>query len=218
MKVVAAQVPLSEVEAGPDAVLFAESAQVSYARSGHTVSVAVTDQKFRNPDQIALAVASGELDTRNTNLTRFGPGGQVLGFQSKFHLIDVVADAMLDTGRPGYPLHLIADWVHNAGAVGDEKHGVWLGATYGLAEEPKTYSLNYTYASVEREAVLSPFTFDPFPGSNVRLNMLEFSYMPKPRINLDFNALFIQPLKCAHARRPAGPHGPAVEREAQLLT
>ena len=192
VRLVASQVVLEESGDGSDSLLFAESAEVSLRPGGHHVRLALTDQFFRNADPIAAAVNEGVLDTRNTNLTVFDAAEQPTGFESGFHLVDGLAEVVVETGRSRYPLKLTANLVRNLRAASEEDTGLWLAATYGLAESPKTVSLNYTFARIEQESVLSPYTFDPLPGSNVRLNMVEFSIMPKARQNIDFNAIFWQ--------------------------
>ena len=74
-------------------------------------------------------------------------------------------------------------------ANGDDS-GVWLVGTYGRAAAPKTYSASYTFARVERDAVVSAYNFsDMGPATNVIMNMATFSYMPRSRVNLDFIAI-----------------------------
>jgi len=194
IRLVASQVSLDEVEAGADSFMFANSGQLIFHSGAHSFSVSLTDQFFHNADLVALAVRDGVLDTRNTNLVTLGTGGQVTGFQSEFHLVDVLGRGVLDTGAPQYPLKVTADLVTNLRAASDQNRGVWLAGAYGLAEQPKTVSLSYTFADIQQEAVLSPFTFDPLPGSNIRMNMVEFSFMPKARRNIDVNAIFYKPL------------------------
>jgi hypothetical protein len=64
----------------------------------------------------------------------------------------------------------------------------------------KAYSLSYTYARVERDAVISAFNFsDMGPATNVVMNMASFSFMPINRLNLDATAILTRRL-----RVPAG--------------
>ncbi len=74
-RAVAAQVVLSELEAGSDALMFAESGEIGFEAGTRALSVTVTDFQYRNVDQVAVAVYSGALDTRNSNLPRVDAAG-----------------------------------------------------------------------------------------------------------------------------------------------
>ena len=132
--------------------------------------------------------------SENQRLSRTPGAKRMVGFKSGFNLIDVVGEADLKTAREQYPLKLTADWVRNTRAASDQNSGIWIAATYGLAEKPKTVSINYTFARIEQEAVLAPFTYDPLPGTNLQVSVVEFSFMPKARRNIDVNAIFYRPL------------------------
>jgi hypothetical protein len=190
----AVQSSLNEVVGGPDAFMFVQSGQLRWRLGSHELYAAVADYRFRQIDQVAVATHTGILRTRNTNLLRRSPAGAVVGFASAFHLIDVIASATLATGRPDYPVRIAADVVTNTGAVTDEDTGIWVETEFGRAARPGTIALRYVTARIEQDAVLSPFSFSNIPGSNVRLNMVTFSYMPRPALNLDFEGFLTRRL------------------------
>ena len=136
----------------------------------------------------------GPLKSTNTNLLERDETGSVVGFVSDFNMVDVIGQVTLATARPDYPLRLLADWVTNTRAATEEDTGIWLEAQYGEAARPKSYGVAYTFARVEQEAVLSTFVFSDMPGSNLWLHMLEASYMPLPRLNLDLTLHFTKRL------------------------
>jgi hypothetical protein len=191
LRLAAVQSPLNEVSADEDAYLFAWSAQAGFVPAGHSVRLSVTDYHFLDEDQIARAVVARGLRNPVTNRLERTSAGAVIGYASEFNLVDVIVQADLETGRRAYPVTLLADLVTNTGAAnGSEDTGVWLVAGYGRAAEPKTYAVIYTFARIERDAVVSTFNFSDIPHTNSRVHMVGLSYMPVRRVNLDATAIF----------------------------
>jgi hypothetical protein len=89
---------------------------------------------------------------------------------------------------------LTANFVKNTKAATSEDYGYWLTAAYGSASEPGAFQLSYTYAHIEREAVLSVFTFSDTPGTNIEMHQPVISYMIAPRVHLDFTGIFTKKL------------------------
>jgi hypothetical protein len=182
---------MNEVTADDDSFLFGEAAQATFALGGHSVQLQVADYLFQNPDQIAVAQFEGvEIRSQATNALRHDASGQVIGYVSGFNLVDTIAQATFNTGRAQYPLVALADFVVNTRAASDEDTGVWLSTTYGRAAAPNTFLAGYTFARVERDAVVSAFNYsDMVPATNVIMNLLTFSYMPRTRVNLEAIAI-----------------------------
>jgi hypothetical protein len=194
-KAVAAQVVINELSASKDALMFAESGEVGVKAGAHSFSATVTDYQYRQADQIAVAVETGALDTRNSNLLRRDAAGHVIGFVSQFHLIDVIGRATLATGNEEYPLVLTADWVRNLDAVDNQKTGIWLEGTLGLAEKPKTLELNYIFARLQRDAALGPYVFDDLErATNQTMHYVKVSYAVMRHVNLEFAGIFAKPI------------------------
>ena len=191
LRLVGVQSPINEVGAGEDAFLFGEYLQAGFTLGGHAVQLSVADYAFRNPDQIAVALEQRTaIRTPSTNALRHDSAGRVIGYASGFHLVDVIGQVTLDTGRPQYPVIALADLVVNTRAAGDDDTGYWLAGTYGRAAQPGTFAATYTFARVERDAVVSAYNFsDMGPPTNVVMNMATFSYMPRRRVNLDVIAI-----------------------------
>lgn len=197
IRLVAVQSPLSEAGAGSDAFMFGEYAEAAFAVGEHDVQLSVASYAFREIDQLALALEEGEaIDTQLTNAVRRDAAGNVVGYVSRYSLIDAIARVTADTGREGYPLAVTANYVVNTRAANGEARGVWIEGAYGDAEAPGRYSVSYTVARVERDAVLSAFNFsDMGPSTNVVMHMAGFSFMPKPRVNLDATAIWTKRLR-----------------------
>ena len=209
LRVVAVQSPLNDVGAGADAFMFGEYAQASFRIGRHAVQLSIADYAFKEEDQIAVALDERvEIRSQQTNAVRRNAEGRVVGYQSEFNLVDAIAQVTFDTGRPQYPLAVLADYVVNTRAVDEEDSGIWLVGRYGRAASVGSYSVSYTLARVERDAVVSAFNFsDMGPSTNVSMNMATFSFMPINRLNLDATAILTRRLEI-----PAGVHNPLLER------
>jgi hypothetical protein len=67
---------------------------------------------------------------------------------------------------------------------------------------PRTYALSYTFARVERDAVISAFNYsDMGPATNVMMNLAALSYAPANRVNLDVTAILTRLLDVPLAAR-----------------
>lgn len=209
LRLVAVQAPLSDVSAGSDAAMFGQYAEASFRAGAHTIQVSVADYAFKNPDQIAVALEERTaIRSQQTNAVRRGAGGRVVGYASGFNLVDTIVQATFDTGRRQYPLVALADFVVNTRAVDDQDAGMWLTGSYGRAAAVDTYSVGYTFARIERDAVVSGFNFsDIGPATNTQAHIVQLSYMPKTRLNLDATLLFTRRLRVA-----AGASNPLLTR------
>jgi hypothetical protein len=208
-RLVAVQSPINEVGAGPDAFMFGQYGQAGFRVGGHAVQLSIADYAFQNPDQIAVALdARTAIRTQQSNAIRRNAAGRVIGYASGFNLVDVIGQVTFNTGRSQYPLVALADYVKNTRAIDDEDTGLWLAGTYGRAAAVNTYSVGYTFARVERDAVVTAYNFsDMGPASNVVMNMATFSFMPKNRVNLDFIGILTKLLDV-----PAGSANPILKR------
>jgi hypothetical protein len=216
IRIVGVQSPINEIGGDEDAFMFGEYVHAAFALGGHEVQLSLADYAFRNPDQIALALQEGDLiRTQNTNALRRDAQGRVIGYESGFNLVDAIAQVTFGTGRDAYPLVALADVVVNTRAASDEDTGLWLVGAYGTAETPRTYEATYTFARVERDAVVSAYNFsDMGPATNVVMNMATFSYMPLRRVNLDFTAIFTKLLDAGS--RPANPTLTRIQVDARV--
>lgn len=203
IRLVGVQSPINEAGRDEDAFMFGEYVHAAFAAGRHEIQLSLADYAFRNPDQIAIALAEGEaIRTQSTNRLRRDGGGRVIGYESGFNLVDAIARVTFDTGREAYPLVATADFVVNTRAAGDDDRGVWLSGAYGAAEAPRTYEVTYTFARVERDAVVSAYNFsDMGPATNVVMNMFTLSYMPRRRLNLDFAAFLTKLIEVAPGAR-----------------
>ncbi len=195
-RLVAAQVALVESSSEDDAILLAAFGELDFTFGAHELDVSAANYSFRGVDAVAVAIDVEGIG-RNTNALRVDEDGRVVGFASGYNLVDVIARATFDTGREHYPLQLVANVVKNIDAASDEDRGVWLTVAYGSASAPRTYRLDYTYAHIERDAVLSVFTFSDSLATNTWMHRSTVTYMVAPHVHLDFIGIFSKKLVTA---------------------
>ena len=208
IRLVAVQSPVQEFAARTDSFMFGEYVQATVRVDRHTLQFSAADYAFQNPDAIAVALDQRDVIRSQQSNSLRRNGGTVVGYANGFNLVDMIAQATLATGRSEYPVTLLADYVVNTRAPADRNKGVWLTGSYGRAATSRTFSAAYTFARVERDAVLSAFNFsDMGPATNVRMNMAQVSYAPRNRVNLDFTAILTRLLEV-----PAGAQNPMLKR------
>jgi hypothetical protein len=191
LRIVGVQSPINEVAAAADAYLFGEYVEARIKVGRQDVQLSIADYAFTQVDQIAVALDRGTtLRAQNSNALRRDTAGRVVGFRSGFNVVDAIGQVTVPTARRDYPLTFLAELASNTRATADAGTGVWLVGTYGKASATGTFSAGYTYAHVERDAVISAYNFsDMTPATNVVMHMAGFSFKPQGRINLDATAI-----------------------------
>jgi hypothetical protein len=179
------QTAVNEVSRGSDAYLLGAAVEATWPLGGHAFTVSAADYYWGDADQIARAQDDGPLEAILTNAVQRGAGGEVLGFASRFHVVDVIAEAQFDTGRAGYQLRVLLDVARNTRAASDRDGGVWVEAAYGDPDAPGTWGLGYTFGRIEQDVTPSAFVFSDMPGTNLTLHMVDGSVMVLPGVSLD---------------------------------
>ena len=146
LRLAAAQTPLNETLGGDDAFMWAEQVQVGTTLGKHQVQASLASYAFQRIDQFAIALSRQQIIALNTNATTRGPDGEIDGFLSDFHILDLIGQATLATGRAQYPVLVIAEWAYNTRAATDEDAAFWIVGGIGRAAVPRTASASYTYA------------------------------------------------------------------------
>jgi hypothetical protein len=185
INLVALQTAVNELSSAADAYMLGGYGEVSIALGRHSLQFSAANFAWANEDQIAVASADGPLASILTNGVRRGPAGDVIGYTSEFNVVDVIAEATLRTGGAGSPLRLLAEFLHNTKAATDRSNGLWIEAEYGSPRPTGTWGAAYTLGWVEQDATPSAFVFSDMPGTNLRLHMIETSYVLKTGLSLD---------------------------------
>jgi hypothetical protein len=187
LRFVAVQSFLAERPGGRDAMMFAGFVEAEWKIGRHAMRLSLADYGFRQVDAVAEAQSAGTLASRNTNLLARDAAGRIVGYVSRFNLVDLLAEATIETGHPQYPVLVTLDVVKNTRAATDRDLGVWADVAYGRGIAPRTWSAGYTFARIEEDAVLSAFSFSA-TTTNTRMQQVSFGVGLAPRVALDVMA------------------------------
>lgn len=126
---------------------------------------------------------------------------------SGYNLVDLIGRLDL-THSERFPLMLLFNFVTNtqthdvsvAGAGGatvflpnHENNGLWAEVQIGRSKERGDVQFNYTFANIEKDAILTPFNMsDMLQPSDTRLNRLIFNYTADPRVVFSFITIINQ--------------------------
>ncbi|MFP6572890.1 MAG: putative porin [Vicinamibacterales bacterium] len=181
---VALQTAVNEVSRGADAYMLGGYGAASFTFGSNSLQLSAANYIWRNADQIVAAQASGELTSILTNRVIRNADGIATNFASEFNVVDIIAEATLNTPNPDYPLRLLIDYAVNTKATTDRK-GFWIEAGYGDPGPVGSWGATYTSGWIEQDVTPSAFVFSDMPGTNIRLNMIETSYIVKAGLSLD---------------------------------
>ena len=185
VSLVALQTAVNEVSRGDDSYMFAGYGAVTFDMGAHTLQVSAANYGWGNVDQIAVAQASGVLTSSLTNEVVRDEDGNIAGFASRFNVVDIISEATFQTSQADYPIRFLAEFAHNTRAASDRDSSFWIEAEYGRRRRAGTWGVTYTYGWIEQDVTLSAFVFSDIPGTNIRLHMIETSYVPKAGLSLD---------------------------------
>ncbi|MCA1632019.1 MAG: putative porin, partial [Acidobacteria bacterium] len=119
---------------------------------------------------------------------------------SGYNLVDLIGKLEW-TGSKRFPVTALLDFVTNTrvrdvvsptGRVleNHENNGYWAELQVGKARERGDALFGYTFARIERDAVLSPFNYsDIVQSTDVRAHRFLASYTVDPRVTLSFTAV-----------------------------
>ena len=179
------QTIVNELSSDADSYMVAGYGEVTVALGSHSLQFSAANYQWGHVDQIAVGRSVGVLRSILTNQVVRNEEDVVIGFVSGFNVVDIIAEAMLQTGRADYPLRLLVDLAHNTRAENDRDSGFWIEAEYGRPRRANTWGVGYIYGWIEQDVTPSAFVFSDMPGTNLRLHMIEASYVPKPGLSLD---------------------------------
>ena len=185
INLVALQTAVTERSRDNDSFMLAGYGELSVEGSRADFSLSAANYGWGNPDLIVAGQTDGVLGSTLTNDLIRNRAGSVVGFASGFNVVDVIAETTIQTARPDYPIRLLADFARNTRAANDRDSGFWLEAEYGRPRAVNTWGATYTYGWIEQDVSPSAFVFSDIPGTNIRLHMIETSYIPKSGLSFD---------------------------------
>ncbi|MGH7818877.1 MAG: putative porin [Candidatus Binatia bacterium] len=206
-----------------DGALFAFQASASLAPApGVAWNVGAGDLLFQKESTIAAARNSNaSLNVTNdvrlsdgtvaggrpVDPSRAGPAGdgldaagnpiRILGYVSDFNVVNAGTDALIDTGRPAWPVRLFGDWALNTEAAGGEDSGYEVGAALGRSKERNDVAVAYAWEHLETNAVISAFSESDFGrdgGTNTEGHVLQVSYVFLEGVTLLSTAYITEPI------------------------
>jgi len=152
-------------------------------------------------------------------------------FNSKFALLDTIAQFDIKTHSDAWPIRFLGDYVQNTEACANannpifvpaeptnatvkiatvngncnsnQRRGYWLESRFGRQQEKGDWQFAYTRIMSEEEAVISVFDFsDMRQGSNVTQHRVEAFYTPMRNVQVGFTGLFGRPLNFGSSNPP----------------
>jgi len=177
-----------------------------------TLGTNIAALNFRNPDFIAQAQSTNAATaslTNNvtgnqpiTNCVRTNASSQVVGYCSRFLYVNWVTTLAVNTGHARWPVNVTFDFNNNTRATriiqtgtaaptgqvdNPERSAYWAEVQFGRLSERKDIQFGYTFARLERDAVITAFNESDFrAGSNLSQNRFNFNYRWFNNVTLNY--------------------------------
>jgi hypothetical protein len=226
--IVALQMPFGSTFSGggtstanvvPSAAMFGGQIQTNWKlHEGLKLGLYGTYYHYRNPDQLAQGQATSVI-AGNGQTNFVGKIGSNTLFASKWGVVDAIARLDVDTGIGRFPLMLLFNFAQNTRACENlplfaaatppvsvfcdpsQRHAYWSEIQFGRTQEKGDLRFGYTFMHIERDAVLSAWTFDDKrQATNVAQHRMEVFYQAYRNITLGFTGFFGRQLVTANSR------------------
>lgn len=156
----------------------------------------------------------------STNTNNFGDINGKRSYASKFGMLDAIARLDFDTGNKRWPVYALMDFVQNTEACGNlglfaragvalptcdphQRHGYWGELKAGQTKNPGDLLLGYTFARVERDAVLAAFNFsDLRQPTNVLEHRIEVYYQAYAHVQFGWTGLIGRQIVTSQSATP----------------
>ena len=150
----------------------------------------------------------------------FGTINNARFFASKFGIVDAIARLDIDTGAKRWPVYALFDFAQNTRACDNlnvffaagvaapscdphQRHGYWSELKFGQTKNKGDLLLGYTFARIERDAVLAAFDFsDLRQPTNVLEHRMEAYYQAYPHVQIGFTGLIGRQIVTAQSLTP----------------
>ena len=138
-------------------------------------------------------------------------------FASQYGIVDAIARLDFDTGSKRWPVYALFDFAQNTKACDNvnrfiafgvtpptcdkhQRHGYWSELKFGQTKNKGDVMLGYTFARIERDAVLAAFNFsDLRQPTNVVEHRIEAYYQAYPHVQVGMTGLFGRQLVTAQS-------------------
>jgi hypothetical protein len=153
----------------------------------------------------------------STLSNNFGTIGTKRIFASKYGIFDAIARLDVDTGAKRWPIYALIDYGDNTEACSNigvffaaaatvptcdphQRHAYWSELKFGQTKNKGDLLLGYTFARIERDAVLSAFDFsDLRQPTNVVEHRIEAYYQAQSHVQLGVTGLIGRQLVTAQS-------------------
>jgi hypothetical protein len=187
------QLPINEVSSGADSFILGGQIQTQFQFSPKVkLGLYGAGINFLRTDPLGVAAAGRVAGTlvgslNNSNTLRKNSSGTVIGYASKFAYLDAILKLDLETSKR-FPTSILFDFVNNVRGP-HERSGYWTEIAVGKQKEAKDVQLGYTFARIEKDAVVSAFNESDLRAStNVLQHKFQFAYMVKSNLTAQFTA------------------------------
>jgi hypothetical protein len=141
------------------------------------------------------------------NTNNFGVINAKRFYASQFGILDAIARLDIDTGAKRWPVYALFDFAQNTKACDNlglffaaavaapacdphQRHGYWSELKFGQTKNKGDLLLGYTFARIERDAVVAAFDFsDLRQATNVIEHRVEAYYQAYPHVQIGFTGL-----------------------------
>lgn len=137
------------------------------------------------------------------------PENPIARFTGGFNMINPSLQLAIDTGMPSWPVAVMADYVVNTEANGDDDSGWALGAGIGQTKEAGDLAFSAAYEYLETDAVVSAFSGSDMGkgGTNVKGPYVKIEWVPLKSLTLSGKNYFV-----TYIDPPAGKANPTLNR------
>lgn len=213
---------VKELSSGADAWVFSGQGVADLAvTSGIKLTFGLADYYVSGANRIATeANTSSSIFITNDVVLKDGTkaGGTqvkpkaenpIARFTGGFNMINPSLQLGIDTGMPSWPVAVMADYVVNTEANGDDDSGWAFGAGIGQTKEAGDFAFSAAYEYLETNAVVSAWSGSDMGkgGTNVKGPYVKIEWMPLKGLNLSGKNYFVTLID-----PPAGKANPTLNR------
>ena len=193
INLVGVQTAVNEFSRDGDTYMLGGYGEVNVDLGRAAFQISAANYTWYNVDPIAQASAIRSPITailtnavvRNERTRRGAFEGVVTGYASRFNVVDVIGQASFRVGERNYPVRVLGEYSRNTRAANDRDSGFWTEVEFGSARDVGSFEASYTYGWIQQDVTLSAFVFSDMPGTNLRLHMINTSWIVLPNLSWD---------------------------------